>query len=143
MNLNSFGHFIHNTWLTLPEHYAHIALDEYVVMPNHFHGIIWIVRAGFKPARGLSNSMRTGLKSGATLESGPPLSEIIRGFKTFSARRINRHRQSPGQPVWQRNYYELVIRNDDELNRAREYIVYNPLKWALDKDNPNRIVTGP
>jgi putative transposase len=65
------------------------------------------------------------------------LSEIVRGFKTFSSRRINEIRKTPGIPVWQRNYYEHIIRDETEWNRIREYIETNPAHWAEDKENPN------
>jgi hypothetical protein len=65
------------------------------------------------------------------------LPEIIRGFKTFSARRINEHRGTPGIPVWQRNYYEHIVRNDESLNRVRQYISDNPLAWIRDCKNPS------
>ena len=65
-----------------------------------------------------------------------PLSEVVRGFKTFSSRRINEMRAAPGMSVWQRNYYEHVIRNETELDEIREYIVSNPNKWAEDENNP-------
>ena len=64
------------------------------------------------------------------------LPEIVRQFKTFSARRINEHRGTTGTPVWQRNYYEHIIRDDASLNRIRQYILNNPIKWAQDKENP-------
>jgi putative transposase len=64
------------------------------------------------------------------------LPEIIRAFKSFSARRINKIRKTPGVSVWQRNYYDHIIRNENELNEVRKYITLNPLKWALDKENP-------
>jgi REP element-mobilizing transposase RayT len=60
----------------------------------------------------------------------------MQNFKSVSTRRINKLRDNTGCPVWQRNYYERVIRNEQELTRAREYIVNNPMKWALDKENP-------
>jgi len=63
--------------------------------------------------------------------------EIVRGFKTFSSRRINKSRGTIGTPVWRRNYYERVIRNDRELNRIRECIISNPARWATDKEIPN------
>ncbi|MGQ9563976.1 MAG: transposase, partial [Thermogutta sp.] len=69
-----------------------------------------------------------------------PLPEIIRQFKTFSARRINETRRTPGVPVWQRNYYEHIIRNDESLNRIREYIANNPAQWEMDRENP--VVVG-
>ena len=119
MELNDFGTLVDFTWHDLPNHNQNICLDMFVIMPNHVHGIIVIEngRAGLEPA--------------------PTLSEIIRQFKTFSSKRINQCRDSPGCPVWQRNYYERVIRNEQELVRAREYIVNNPMKWGLDKENPS------
>ena len=60
----------------------------------------------------------------------------MRGFKSAATKQINELRGTPGKPVWQRNYFERVIRDEDELNRIREYIIYNPLKWADDKENP-------
>jgi len=65
-----------------------------------------------------------------------PLSEFIRAFKSFSARQINVFRNTPGLPVWQRNYYEHIIRDEGELSRIRRYITENPLKWAVDHDDP-------
>ncbi|MCP9469502.1 MAG: transposase [Nitrospira sp.] len=65
------------------------------------------------------------------------MSEIIRQFKTFSARRINEHRGTPGASVWQRNYYEHIIRDEESLNRIREYIVNNPLQWTMDREHPD------
>jgi len=110
--------------------YNHIKLDEYVIIPNHIHGIVIInddVGAGLKPAP--TSMKRHGLP------------EIVRGFKTFSSRRINQYRNTPGQKLWQRNYYEHIIRNDDELNRIREYIINNPLEWEMDRNHPDNIIT--
>ena len=64
------------------------------------------------------------------------LPKIVGYFKMNAAKRINEQRQTTGVPVWQRNYYERIIRDDDELTRTREYIVNNPLKWDLDRENP-------
>jgi hypothetical protein len=65
------------------------------------------------------------------------LPEILRGFKTFSARRINQMRRNSGVPVWQRNYYEHIIRNEESLEHIRQYIINNPLGWELDQLHPN------
>jgi len=67
------------------------------------------------------------------------LSEIVRQLKTFSARRINTIRRTPGAPVWQRNYYEHIIRNENEMNRIREYIINNPIKWETDRNHPENM----
>jgi REP-associated tyrosine transposase len=140
MQLNETGRIICAAWNDLPNHYKYVELDEFVAMPNHVHGIIVLsdvnhVGAGFKPAQLTNAETRAGLKPAPTSKRHG-LSEIIRGFKTFSSRRVNELRQNPGCPVWQRNYYERVFRNGNELARAREYIVNNPLKWELDKENP-------
>jgi REP element-mobilizing transposase RayT len=66
------------------------------------------------------------------------LPEIVRAFKSFSTRRINEHRGTPHTPVWQRNYYEHIIRSEQSLNQIREYIANNPAQWDLDRENPAR-----
>ena len=133
MRLNETGRAVRHTWDDLPNHYPHAAPDAFEVMPNHVHGIVILtdtddpglnfhyVGAGFEPAptRPVSNNSM----------SRHGLPEIIRAFKTFSAQRINVLRKTPGAPVWQRNYYEHIVRNDDELNCIRQYIADNPLKW--------------
>jgi len=124
MLLNEFGQIVTKCWYDLTNHYAEITLDAFIVMPNHIHCIIVInndVGAGFKPA---PTDKRHGL------------SEIVRAFKAFSSRYINQIRNTPGIPVWQRNYYEHVIRTEKELDQIREYIVNNPIQWELDIENP-------
>jgi REP element-mobilizing transposase RayT len=125
MQLNSFGDIVLQCWQDLPNHYRNIELDEFVIMPNHLHGIIWIngdiARAGLKPA---PTHKRHGLP------------EIIRALKTFSSRQINQLRHTPGIPVWQRTYFDRIIRNETELYKIREYIRNNPLQWELDENNP-------
>jgi len=154
MVLNEFGEIVKNTWFDLPNHIDNIALDDFIIMPNHIHAIIIIVGAGPRPA--LTNSKhahnentadlkRMGLEQAgleqAGLEPAPTrnlgLSEVVRQLKTFSARRINELRNMPGFPVWQRNYYEHIISNEDELNAIREYSCANPKNWDIDTENPN------
>ena len=132
IRLNKNGSIVAEQWAGLPSHYLNTILDEFVIMPNHVHGIICLtnrsptsVGAGFQPA---SFSHPTKPRHG--------LPEIIRGFKTFSALGINRLQGTSGQPVWQRNYYEHVVRGEDDLDRIRRYNVENPLTWADDPENP-------
>ena len=129
MRLNEYGDIVRDVWLGLPEHYPDIELDEYVVMLNHFHGILVIVEPG-------GGTDGTGLRPVPT-KARHGLPEMMRGFKSFSARGINQVGADPGQPLWQRSYYDRIIRDDAELNSARQYILDNPLKWALDRDNPD------
>jgi REP element-mobilizing transposase RayT len=124
MVMNRCGEIVLSCWGDIPDHYSTVTLDLFMVMPNHVHGIIVLtdVGAGFKPAP----------------TKRRPVSEIVRAFKTFSARRINEYRNTAGIPVWQRNYYEHVIRSERELTQIREYISTNHLKWGLDRENPER-----
>jgi REP element-mobilizing transposase RayT len=132
MRLNEYGEIVQNTWDDLPNHNNGIELDAFVVMPNHIHGIIIIVGAGSEPAP-TNETVPTTTSAPAIA-----LSEIVRQLKTFSARRINVQRQISGVPVWQRNYYEHIIRNDHEFERISQYIIHNPVQWMLDVENPNR-----
>lgn len=128
MRVNEFGQITTTCWRDLPKHYPQIELDEFVIMPNHTHGIIVINH--------VTPEIRAGLKPAPT-QKQHGLSEIIRAFKTFSSKQINQIRNSPGVPVWQRNYYEHIIRNESELNRIREYNVNNPLNWETDENYKN------
>jgi putative transposase len=112
VKLNQFGNLVLNEWIRLPQRFPGIEIDEVVVMPNHFHGII-------------------------TLTDSKPdwiLAVIIGSFKSSTSRLINTFRKSRGNPVWQRNYYEHIIRNEEDLNRIREYIRNNPINWMQDEE---------
>ncbi|MHB8104719.1 MAG: transposase [Dehalococcoidales bacterium] len=125
MLLGDFGEIAISCWEDIPKHYPNILLDSFIIMPNHVHGILIIDNVG------------AGLKPAPTAKKYP-LSEIVRSFKTFSARRINTLRKTPGLPVWQRNYYAHIIRNEEELNSIREYIENNIREWETDKENPSK-----
>lgn len=111
-------------------------------MPNRFHGLIFLSEVGTAgraatttghPGSGTAGRAATEERFQKPVPGSLPT--IIRSFKSASTRRINRLRRAEGMPVWQRNYYEHVIRNEDELFRARTYIRENPLKWELDPEN--------
>ena len=132
MRLNQYGEIVMRCWNDLPHHYPNVALDVCVVMPNHFHGVVTLTEN-----HGSNSGVGAGLKPAPTSKKRHGLSEIVRAFKTFSSRKINALRNTPGIPVWQRNYFERVVRNENELFEIREYIQQNPLKWDLDPENPN------
>jgi REP element-mobilizing transposase RayT len=132
MQLNEFGKIVGRCWYDLSNHYKNMELDCFVIMPNHIHGIINIVGAGLKPAP--TDGGISPFKPAPTENHGLP--EIIRALKTFSARKINQIRKNPGMPVWQRNYYEHVVRGENDLARIREYIINNPAQWDNDSNNP-------
>jgi REP element-mobilizing transposase RayT len=118
--LNEMSMIVQKAWDDLPTHYPAIDLDAFIVMPNHVHGIIILAD---------EPEMRHAIP------------EIVRGFKTFPARRINERAGKRGI-VWQRGYYEHVIRNDKALGRIRDYIANNPARWADDPDNISRAVSA-
>ncbi|MFA6130936.1 MAG: transposase [Patescibacteria group bacterium] len=133
--LNENGWVVRNTWDQLPNHYRHIRLDAFIIMPDHFHGIIQIlesVRAGLRPAH-INEKSQIASERDAFYWAGHrpartqyPLSEIIRAFKSYSARRINILQNTSGKKIWHRNYYEHIIRDEQELFSIREYIKNNP-----------------
>ncbi|GBD05453.1 hypothetical protein HRbin20_01036 [bacterium HR20] len=90
------------------------------------------------------SSRTVGAHSRAPLHRAPrSLGSFVAGFKSATTRQINEIRQTPRAPVWQRNYYEHIIRSDDALHRIREYIVTNPMRWHLDRENPDRTGRNP
>jgi REP element-mobilizing transposase RayT len=135
MRLNQMGHIVRQCWLAIPEHFPHVLLDEFVVMPNHVHGIIVIMATHIVGARHAVPQQFGKPEQFAKPVPGS-IPTIVRSFKSAATKRINHHRGTPGAPVWQRDYFEHIIRNDESLNRIREYILNNPLQWALDRENP-------
>src|SRR5437870_13678067 len=124
MRLNYAGRIVQTVWKELPLHYSYVESDAFIVMPNHVH---WIIVLSDRMSVG------AGLKPAPTRHGIP---EIVRAFKTFSARRINQTRSMAGKAIWQRNYFEHVIRNEESLNRIRQYILDNPARWEFDRENP-------
>jgi len=144
-------------WQRIPRHFPHVQLDAWVVMPNHLHGILIITdhpcrgeasQATGSPAKPLPISTAGFVDETASGDASPlpqrptgvqpgSLGAIVGNFKAVAARRINRLRNEPGLPVWQRNYYEHVVRDERTLNAIRQYIADNPARWAWDTYNPS------
>ena len=119
MHLNMFVHIVQECWYELPQHYPHVHLDAWVVMPDHIHGII--VLTEYTDNAVMPEHTRHALP------------EIVRALKSFSARRINILRNTIGTPLWQRNYYDCIIRDQQHLHNTRQYIANNPARWAERK----------
>ena len=130
MVLNAAGIVVEAAWRDLPVHYPGAELGAFCIMPNHVHAIIVLVDIGTKII-----PVEAGLRPASTDAKNHPLSEIVRAFKSFSARRINKIRKTQGIPVWQRNYYEHIIRNDDDYRLIHLYIQANPARWPEDKSS--------
>ena len=142
MRLNQMGHIVRQCWLAIPDHVPPVLLDEFVVMPNHVLGIIVLVSTDTVGATHASPPQHASPLQNddtPTRPRGPQrqsVGSIVGSFKSAATKRINEHRGTPGAPVWQRDYFEHIIRNDESLNRICEYILNNPLQWDLDRENP-------
>jgi len=144
MRLNGMGQIVQDEWLRTAEMRNNIVLDEFIVMPNHFHGIIHIRDTVGAHCMRPDHNERTDVNRahvGAPLrrrKSGS-IGSIIAGFKSAATKRINQLRDNPGTSVWQRNYYERIIRNDQELQTIQQYIVDNPATWQEDENHPTHL----
>ena len=135
MRLNSFGEIARDEWARSEVVRPEIQLDAFTVMPNHIHAIVWI--RDTVGAQGLTPLRDAPLPRRVPYRQPRSLGALIGGFKSSVSKRINEMRRTPGTPVWQRNYWERIIRDDDELDRIREYIAENPSRWAEDQENPD------
>jgi len=126
MVLNQYGEIVERLWKEIPNHYDNVEMDEFVIMPNHIHGIIIISNSGIRTEHG-SVPTNTGRSYGL-------LSKIIKSFKNTVTREIRR-RFRDEKFQWQRSFYDHVIRNEESLYEIRKYVINNPLKWHLEKNN--------
>ena len=116
--LNRYGEIVETAWSSISDHFPTVITDQHIVMPNHLHGIL----------------IFQGVSLGAE-PKGPTLGSVVGAFKSVAARRVNKLRGLAGAPVWQRNYYEHIVRNEQSLDEIRQYIVYNPGNWHRDPEN--------
>ena len=131
MRLNDAGRIVTEEWMKSADIRNDIELDAFVVMPNHVHGIVVI------GCRGTARRAPTCERFGQPTVGSIPT--IVRAFKSACTKRINDMRNARGTPFWQRNYYEHVIRGEDDLDRIRQYIADNPACWVEDENNPDYI----
>ena len=115
--LSDFGQIAADSWRWLGANYSYVELDEFAIMPNHLHALLTVRDEKVKRM---------------------PLGKLIGAFKTLSTRDINLLRDLPGKKFWQDEFYEHIIRDDNDLKQTREYIRFNPLNWNGDSENPNR-----
>jgi putative transposase len=132
MRLNYLGCIASNCWLAIPEHFPHVELDTFVVMPNHLHGILII---NDTPVRAQQCCTPTKEQFGKPVSGSIPT--VIRSYKSAVTKRINAICNAKGTSlIWQRDFYEHITRNQECLQNVRQYILENPLCWAEDSENP-------
>ncbi len=140
MRSSDAGRLAHDLWEAIPRHFPFVQLDAFIVMPNHVHGILAIVAggAGATHASPLQPDPhhRAGGGVRPTGSSRFSIGAIVGSYKSAVSRRFNRCRYFSGIHLWQRNYYEHVIRDERSLRRLREYITTNPERWQDDLENP-------
>ncbi len=146
MHLHPFGQVVREVWFETARVRPYVVLheEEFVVMPNHVHGIIWIVEVDGQPAVVGATRRVAPTEDGRARGPKPgSLGAIIGQFKSLVTKRINALRGTPGAPVWQRNYYEHIIRTEQALDAIRRYIAVNPQRWHLDRYNPRAAAPDP
>jgi REP element-mobilizing transposase RayT len=120
IQLSRAGEAVLMSWQGLPARFPGLALDAFVIMPTHVHGIVVLgVDPNFPEGNG-----------------SPDLNRVMRSFKSISGIAANHALGRTGRPFWQRSYHDRIIRNERDLALARAYIVDNPACWELDSENP-------
>ena len=143
MVLSQIGQIVEKEWEKTEKIRKEINLDLYIVMPNHLHGIVWInenIEQNLTSPN-ITRGVEANDHDQAPLQSeiyrpSRSLGSLIAGFKSAATKRVNKLRNLPGHPLWQRNYYDRIIRNEDELEQIRRYIEANPILWDEDQENP-------
>ncbi len=154
VELSDAGKMLQQQWAALPARFSTVQLDEFIVMPNHVHDIMWIVEggeteaSGAQPIRMDDASKRAGTSPaptglGKTRSAVPTLGAIVGAWKSITTvEYIRGVRQFDWDPfrrtLWQRNYWEHIVRDEPELSRIRGYIFGNPTNWEVDEENPLR-----
>jgi len=147
MVLNDGGQMVQAVWSEMPVNYSGVEIDQFIAMPNHIHGIIVLLSVGAGPCacpvETNTEIPKKGQPRGVAPTTKISLPDAVHHFKSFTTTKYrigvdkyNWH-PFPGK-FWQRNYYEHIIHNEDELNRIREYIIQNPAQWDEDVENPNK-----
>ena len=128
-----------NRWQLIVKqpHAVHVSLDERIVMPNHVHGLLIFLEQRADTRNVPLPDQAAGLQNAPAGSLGV----VVGRYKAAVTRQINNVRRSPGSPVWQRGYYERIVRNEREMNAIRDYIRQNPVRWAEDRDNLDRLLS--
>ena len=144
MVLNQSGKVVREEWVLSEEIRQEIELDEFIIMPNHLHGIIMMKHLKAKeanenpvtnPVRAHGRAPQQSCRPQQRWRNPKSLGSFIAGFKSITTKRINELRKSPRKSLWQANYYDHIIRTEISLHQIRQYILDNPINWPNDPDN--------
>ncbi len=142
VELSPAGEIVQAVWNSLPERFPRLVLDEFLIMPNHVHAVLGFVGAGLappavSPGKDADSTATTAPTGAVTTARNYSLADVIGAFKSISTIQVNKRLQRKGVPLWQRNYYEHIVRKGEDLRKIQQYILENPLNWALDAENPD------
>ncbi len=129
--LSPTGLIVRECWVSIPSHFAQARLHDFVIMPNHLHGILEICAV---PGRSIAAPLQGNVVG--TVQPGS-LGAIVRSFKSAAARQVREGLKS-SEPLWQRNYFEAIVHDGEQLSKAVRYILENPARWEWDRENPER-----
>jgi REP element-mobilizing transposase RayT len=132
--LNEIGEIVRKCWIEIPSHFFPVEIETFVVMPNHLHGIL-IIHPSLRGQEIQDKSKERPVESFGKPVAGS-IPTIIRSFKAAVTKRVHEAGLMQRRPLWQRGYYQHVLRNSREFINAKDYIVKNPVRWAMDKENP-------
>jgi putative transposase len=148
--LNVVGEMIRTEWSAISVRFPNVLLDEYIVIPNHFHAILFLTETGERaatraaPRLGQTETGGTGLvpaRRQPVAKAAPTLGQVIGAFKSITTnhyiKNVNEENWLPlTEHMWQRSFHDRVIRDEEELHRLREYVCFNAAKWPQDEENP-------
>ncbi|GIV75828.1 MAG: hypothetical protein KatS3mg050_0222 [Litorilinea sp.] len=144
MVLNPAGHMVWDVWHEIPVKFPTVLPDAFTVMPNHIHGVLWLT----EPERTGGDAPNDRTDEALPKAHSPSLPEIIQWFKSLTTARYRHGVVEQGWPpfpgkLWQRSYYDHIVRRDEALNRIRQYIRDNPQRWSMDRYNPESVGPDP
>ncbi len=139
MVLNDIGRMVEEVWIAIPSHFPNVELGEFVIMPNHIHGIISITVAETHaiPAQRAHDVGATHASPLPRVSKGPvpgSVAAIIGSFKSAASKKFHKITNNPRKNLWQRNYYEHVIKNERDYQATYDYILANPMNWEKDEE---------
>ena len=139
IKLSTMGEIVKGFWEDIPKRFENVRLGEYVIMPNHIHGIVFVGAIHESPLQGSVSASSTSMR----MRRKMLLPMIVGRFKMNAAKAINIKMGNCGKPFWERDYFEHIIRDGEDLDRIREYILENPANWKADEYYPENIRVDP
>jgi len=138
MYLNDYGKIARKCWEEIPKHFPNVKIDLYIIMPNHIHGILWLCDSEVDVGERHASPLHLPHLNGNQIIKKPKLYTVVGSFKSAVTKKINILNDHSGKSMWQRSFYEHIVKDDISLNKIRKYIQFNPLNWYRDNHIINK-----